>query len=106
MQSVVSAAVCCLSSEMPIEREKSLRLSVLDASFISSIMNPADVGKLLSEVIQEERAVDSNLEEMLQRRDTFEELLSTVVQETEEVEPYPRKTNLELTFGGPGSGPG
>ena len=79
---------------MPIEREKSSRLSVLDASFISSITNPSDVGKLLSEVIQEERAVDSNLEEMLQRRDTFEELLSTAVQETEEVGPYPRETYL------------
>lgn len=52
---------------------------------IASITQSADVARLLSEVIQEERNVDNSLEEMLQRRHTFEELLSTAVQEAEEV---------------------
>ena len=61
------------------------RPSVLDIASIQEITNPTEVAKLLNEVIQEERAVDAQLEQMLQKRDSFEELLQTTVRETDDV---------------------
>ena len=57
----------------------------LDVSSIASITNPAEVAKLLNDVIHEERTVDGQLEEMLQRHNAFEDMLRSVVHETEEV---------------------
>ena len=57
----------------------------LDVSSIASITNPAEVVKLLNDVIHEERTVDGQLEEMLQRHSAFEDMLRSVINETEEV---------------------
>eukprot|EP00210_Caulerpa_lentillifera_P000479 g462.t1 len=69
---------------MTLERESSVRHNV-DLSLISSVTNPAEIAKLLSEVYNEERTVDAELRSLIDRRDTFEDLLTTAIQESNEV---------------------
>lgn len=69
---------------MTLERETSVRHNV-DLSLITSVTNPAEVAKLLSDVYNEERVVDEELRNLISRRATFEDLLNTAIQESNEV---------------------
>lgn len=87
---------------MTLEREPSVRHNV-DLSLIASVTNPAEVAKLLSDVYNEERVVDEELRNLISRRATFEDLLNTAIQESNEVGCINSLINL-CCFLGAGSG--